>query len=91
MSVEVVSTITEHYANDGEEGKELIKDILFYLYHTTKDAKLMRQIEDWFEEEEYCVNCGEKLTVYQYDEWHSEIGCYEPMCELICTNCDFGC
>ena len=44
FSIEVVETITDYYANDGLEGKELIKDILFYLYHTTTSDKLQQKI-----------------------------------------------
>ena len=29
FSIEVVETITDYYSKDGEEGKELTKDILF--------------------------------------------------------------
>lgn len=90
MSFEVVSTISEHYSDDGKEGKELVKDILFYLYYITTDKKLKNRIEDWFDEEEYCIDCGEKLVPYEYNEWHSEVHAYETMCELVCPNCDFG-
>lgn len=89
MSSEVVWTISDHYVDDGEEGKELVKDILFFLYHTTTDRTLKMKIEDWFEKEEYCVDCGCKLKMFEYDEWHSEVSCYEQISEMRCPNCDF--
>ena len=47
FALEIVETINEHYYRDGTEGKELIKDMLFYLYHTTNDDKLKEAILDW--------------------------------------------
>ena len=44
FSIEVVETITDYYSKDGEEGKELTKDILFYLYHNTNNDKLKQAI-----------------------------------------------
>ena len=48
FSIEVVETITDYYSKDGEEGKELTKDILFYLYHNTNNDKLRQAILDLF-------------------------------------------
>ena len=73
FSIEVVETITDYYSKDGEEGKELTKDILFYLYHNTNNDKLKQAILDWFNEEQYCIECGEKLQPYEYCETHTEL------------------
>ena len=86
MNCEVVSTITDYYAKDGEEGKELIKDILFYLYHTTTDHKLMANIVEWFNEENYCIQCGSKLTYYEWKEARP-IG-EEIMSAYDCSRCN---
>ena len=48
---EVVNTITDYFHKDGEEGKELTKNILYYLYHSTEDEILKSIIVDWFNEE----------------------------------------
>lgn len=73
FALEIVETINEHYYNDGTEGKELIKDMLFYLYHTTNDDKMKQTILDWFNEEQYCIECGENLQPYEYCETHTEL------------------
>ena len=73
FSIEVVETITDYYSKDGEEGKELTKDILFYLYHNTDNDKLKQAILHWFNEEQYCIECGAKLQPYEYCEIHTEL------------------
>ena len=73
FSVEVVETITDYYSKDGEEGKELTKDILFYLYHNTNNDKLRQAILHWFNKEQYCIECGAKLQLYEYCEIHTEL------------------
>lgn len=84
MSCEIYEAIISYYKDE-----EYIKDILFYLYNTTVDIKLKNKISDWFEEHEWCLDCGNKLQVKSWNEWHSEIGAYEPMSELYCSNCDY--
>ena len=68
FALEIVETINEHYYRDGTDGKELIKDMLFYLYHTTNDDKMKQVILDWFNKEQYCIECGAKLQPYDYCE-----------------------
>ena len=60
FSIEVVETITDYYSKDGEDGKELTKDILFYLYHNTNNDKLKQAILDWCKEEQHCNEREEK-------------------------------
>ena len=90
FSVEVVETITDYYSKDGEEGKELTKDILFYLYHNTNNDKLKQAILDWFNEEQYCIECGEKLQPYEYCEIHTELeyNNKEWFTAWLCPGCD---
>ena len=90
FSIEVVETITDYYSKDGEEGKELTKDILFYLYHNTNNDKLKQVILDWFNEEQYCIECGEKLQPYEYCETHTELDYNnkEWFTEWLCPVCD---
>lgn len=90
FGLEIVETINEHYYRDGIEGKELIKDMLFYLYHTTNDNKLKEVILDWFNEEQYCIECGEKLQPYEYCEVHDELAYNnrEWLTEWLCPVCD---
>lgn len=90
MAFETVEAITEYFNDDSEESRELVKDILFYLYHTTTDTKLMSNIEDWFEEEQYCLVCGGRMALSSYQEYREGFGgCYETIYETFCENCDF--
>ena len=90
FSIEVVETITDYYSKDGEEGKELTKDILFYLYHNTNNDKLRQAILHWFNEEQYCIECGAKLQPYEYCEIHTELeyNNREWFTEWLCPVCD---
>ena len=92
FALEIVETINEHYYRDGTEGKELIKDMLFYLYHTTNDDKLKEAILDRFNEEQYCIECGAKLRPYDYCETHTELeyNNKEWFTEWLCPVCDIG-
>lgn len=92
FSMEVVETITEYYAKDGLEGKELIKDILFYLYHTTTSDKLQQKILEWFNTENYCIKCGTKLQTYDWYETHTELEGEpkEHFTFYLCPICDDG-
>lgn len=90
FSMEVVETITEHYVNDGSDGKELIKDILFYLYHNTTSDKLHQKILEWFNTENYCIECGTKLLPYDWYETHTELdgNDREWFTTYLCPACD---
>lgn len=92
FSIEVVETITDYYSKDGEEGRELTKDILFYLYHNTDNDKLKQAILHWFNVEAYCIMCGEKLQSYDYYETHTELDgrCRELRTAWLCPKCDKG-
>lgn len=57
MAKEVVQSISEYFINDGIEGVELTKDILYYLYYTTNDDKLRKIIIEWYNKENFCIKC----------------------------------
>ena len=90
FSVEVVETITDYYSKDEEEGKEITKNILYYLYHSTEDETLKSIIVDWFNEEQYCIDCGTKLQPYEYCETHDELpyNNKEYFVDRLCPICD---
>lgn len=92
FSIEVIETITEHYGNDGKEGKELIKDMLFYLYHTTTSDTLKKRIVQWFNAENYCISCGTELQAYEWCEIHDELegNPREWFTTYLCPICDGG-
>jgi hypothetical protein len=92
FSSEIVETITEYYANDGKDGKELTKDILLYLYHTTTDDRLKLRILEWFNKENYCIECGMKLQAYDWCEIHDELegNPREWFTTWLCPICDRG-
>lgn len=90
FSIEVIEAISDYYRKDGIEGKVLTKDILFYLYHTTTSDKLKSKIIEWFNSEQYCIECGSKLFPYEYCESHDELegNPKEWFTEWICPICD---
>lgn len=82
MSHEIIEAICEN------EDEEYVKDSLLYLYHVTSDKKLIILIEDWFDEHDYCVDCGNELIVKEHQEYRDGFGgCYETIYEKICKNC----
>lgn len=85
MRYEVYDSIITYSDNE-----ETVKDILFYLYHTTKDNKLQNIIEDWFYDNEFCVDCGEKLKRIDIEERHTELfgSPIEHLIDFCCPNCD---
>lgn len=86
FSTEIIDLVCDTYAKD----KQLVIDILFYLYHTTSDDKMKQQIVDIFNTEGYCIDCGSKLTTYTWDEIHTELeyNNREPMFADYCPICD---
>ena len=88
----LVEAITEYYANDGEDGKELTKDILLFLYHTTNNDRLRCKILEWFNAENYCISCGTKLQAYDWYEIHTELegDPKEYFTTYLCPICDGG-
>lgn len=69
FSQEIINMIEDN----NEENEESIKDILLYLYHTTTDDKMKREIVDWYNEHDYCISCGNKLSTYAWCETHTEL------------------
>ena len=86
FSTEIISVLEEDFSDD----EELIKDMLFYLYHTTTDDNMQSQIVDWFNSNGYCIECGTKLITYTWDEIHTELEYdnREPMLAQFCPICD---
>lgn len=86
FSTEIIDLVCDTYAKD----KQLVIDILFYLYHTTSDDKMKQQIVDIFNTEGYCIDCGSKLTTYTWNEIHIELeyNNREPMFAYYCPICD---
>lgn len=37
-----------------------------------------------------CQNCGAKLEVMTYREYHPEVDAFEPMSDVYCPECDIG-
>lgn len=87
---ETVEAISDYYRKDGKDGKELTKDILFYLYHTTTDDQLKQKIVEWFNEENYCIECGTELLSYEWSETHTELddNSIEWFTYWLCPICD---
>lgn len=86
MAYEVVDAIECFY----EEDKELVKDCLFYLYHTTTDNKIKSKIEKWFDNNSYCIECGSELKRFDWEEVHDELEDCPRECFISfeCPYCD---
>jgi hypothetical protein len=87
---EIVEAITDYGRYDGEDGKELVSNMLLYLFNNTTDKKLKKEILGWFTEEKYCIECGAKLLPYEYSEPHTELDhdIYEYHTVYLCPFCD---
>jgi len=84
FSREIIDLICDEWSDD----KELVMSSLYYLYHTTNDDKMKSQIVDIFNEENYCIECGNKMSLYEWSEPHTELegspleyfSCYDCAC-----------
>lgn len=83
FNTEIVSLITESFSDD----IELTKDVLLYLYKTTNDDDMKQSVLRWFNENEYCLNCGTKMEYYEIEEYHSEVDDYETIGCMDCPKC----
>lgn len=85
MSYEILELITEAQMSTEEK-----VEYLHYLYGTTTDYKLQDLIKYWFIDNNYCINCGEKLKYNEWQECHTEL-CGNPreiFSEWYCPHCD---
>lgn len=64
FSTEIISLITETFDDD----QDLISKILWYLYNTSNDDKMVNGIEYWLRFNGYCTECGGKMEEYEYEE-----------------------
>lgn len=69
FSSEIVELIESQWADD----ESLVIDSLFYLYHTTSDDKMRKEIVNIFNKMGYCISCGNKLSTYEWCETHTEL------------------
>lgn len=85
FSSEIFDTIVDYFSED----KDILKDGLLYLYKTTNDDKLKRKIVEWFNKENYCISCGEKMVYYKWYEKHNELddNAKEHFYSYDCPNC----
>lgn len=83
MSTEILDSLIESYSDD----KDLLSTILFFLYHTSNDDKLRANIEKIMTENNYCIECGDKLVSWHWQEYHSELGEYEDCSVMDCLRC----
>lgn len=67
----------------------LIRDCLFYLYKTTTDDKLAKRILRWFNDNNFCIECGSEMVEYNWKHLHTELdgGEYEDMITMDCPIC----
>ncbi len=83
---EIVELIVDAFNDD----KQMVIDMLFYLYKTTTDDAMKLSIIDFMNEENTCIECGSEMITYEYKEYHSEVDAYEDMTVNLCPYCDRG-
>lgn len=69
FSREIIDTLCDDYKDD----EQLVMDMLRYLYYTSTDDKMKEQIVMIFNDFNYCLECGSKMQLYEYDEIHDEL------------------
>lgn len=79
-STEIISLITETFDDD----KQLVANMLIYLYDTTNCTNMDKQIEEWFETNHRCIGCGSKELNYQYFDWNLN----EDINVWLCEECN---
>ena len=83
---EIVQTLVDSYSDD----KQLLGDILFYLYKSSSDMSLKGAIVEVMNDLGRCVQCGSELINYEFTETHSELdnNKEELFIAHLCNNCD---
>lgn len=61
---EVVDLIIDSFRDD----KQLIVNILFYLYKTTTDDAMKQSILHFMNEQNICIQCGSEMVYYEWNE-----------------------
>lgn len=69
FSREIIDLICDEWRDD----EQLVIDALVYLYNTTTDDKIIEQIEMVCKDYGYCPDCGNKLSIYEWCETHTEL------------------
>ena len=62
FSKEIIRTITEDYADD----TRLVISMLSYLYQTTSDEQMKLAIIEVFNNENWCIECGDEMTLFHF-------------------------
>ena len=83
MSTEILDSICDMYKED----EELVVTCLMYLYQTSNDDKLRYNIVEIMNDMNRCIECGDKLTYYEFQEYHPELGEYETCGLYDCARC----
>lgn len=85
-SREIIDLICEEFKDD----EQLVMNVLRYLCHCITDDKMKSQIEDIFNDYHYCLECGNKLQYYEFQEPHTELTpvAYETIGIYECPVCD---
>lgn len=83
MTTEILEPIISAYSDD----EDLLSTVLFFLYHTSNDDKLRANIEKVMTEIQRCIECGDKMIEWHWQEYHSELGEYEDCSIMDCLRC----
>lgn len=83
---EIIEAIIEYYSNDLNLTASCLIDLLYGTEHGYVKAMVTR----WLEDNHYCLDCGNKLQLFCYNEAHTELdnNDNEEICTYICPKCD---
>lgn len=84
MGIEIIDAICEYYKDD----ESSLVDCLMYLRNKINDFYINTIINQTLNEMNRCIDCGTKLELYYYKEWHPEINTSETLADIYCPHCD---
>jgi hypothetical protein len=74
MGKEIVEAIKHYYGLATDEERRGCAKALHYLYHITDDNDLRLEIVNEMNALNYCIECGNKLQWYEWEEPVEELG-----------------
>lgn len=83
---EIIQTLVDSYSDD----KQLLADMLCYLYNSTDDLSLLGAILGVMNDLGRCSECGSELITYEFTDIHSELdnSDEEIYFAKLCSQCD---
>lgn len=86
MYGEIIEAITNYY----KDNEDIAADCLLYLKNHSNNHYMSDFINKTLNEMDRCIDCGTKLEICYYKEWHPEIGVFENLADIYCPHCDIS-